>query len=572
MRRLLGVAAALVAAAAILAAASLPPRAIALENAPDDGTVAGSLHVHTNRSDGRGSPDEVAEAARRANLRFVVFSDHGDGTRPLSPPAYRSGVLCLDGVEISTTGGHYLAVGLPQVPYPLGGEARDVVDDVTRFGGFGIVAHPDSPKAELRWREWTAPFDGVEIANLDTGWRVHLAAPGWRSKARLLSALLSYPLRPSETIAALLTESSELAARWESLTRRRRVVAVAGSDAHANLAFRSADPGRSAVSLPLPGYEASLRALTVHVRPSGPLTGSAVDDARRLTEGLRAGHVYTAFGGLARPASFEFTATNGTTDVEAGDELRTGGAAVTLRVRSNRPPGFTSSVWKGSQLLAADRPESEFTLQTTGAPAVYRVEVRAGSGLAAPRWIVSNPIYIRDDAGPDRAAPRPPAREASPLFDGRSTSGWTVEQDPTSVGALDVTPRVDGTELRLRYGLSGGTEVGQFVAAVVGTPGGIGLANRLVLTARAERPMRISVQARAEVPGGTPERWQRSVHLDGTDRERTVFFEDMTPIGVTSTWRPPVDRVRAIMFVVDTTNSRPGAAGRLWIRTPTLQR
>src|SRR2546426_4280648 len=39
---------------------------------------------------------------------------------------------------------------------PICGEARDVVEDVRRLGGFGIAAHPDSPKTELRWREWTA--------------------------------------------------------------------------------------------------------------------------------------------------------------------------------------------------------------------------------------------------------------------------------------------------------------------------------------------------------------------------------------------------------------------------------
>src|SRR5207248_2826949 len=87
-------------------------------------------------------------------------------------PAYRSGVLCLDGVEVSTMGGHYIALDMPPAPYPLGGEARDVVDDVRRLGGFGIVAHPDSPKPELQWREWDAPFDAMEMVNPDTGWRV----------------------------------------------------------------------------------------------------------------------------------------------------------------------------------------------------------------------------------------------------------------------------------------------------------------------------------------------------------------------------------------------------------------
>jgi len=62
--------------------------------------------------------------------------------RKPDPPAYRSGVLCLDGVEISTTGGHLVAVDMPPSPYPLGGEARDVVEDVKRLGGFSIAHTP----------------------------------------------------------------------------------------------------------------------------------------------------------------------------------------------------------------------------------------------------------------------------------------------------------------------------------------------------------------------------------------------------------------------------------------------
>src|SRR6185295_1851588 len=82
-------------------ATTLPPRRLALPPS-GDGTVAGILHIHTTRSDGRGTPDEIAAAAARAGVSFIVFTDHGDATRIPDPPAYRSGVLCLDGVEIST--------------------------------------------------------------------------------------------------------------------------------------------------------------------------------------------------------------------------------------------------------------------------------------------------------------------------------------------------------------------------------------------------------------------------------------------------------------------------------------
>ena len=158
--------AALVAAVVVFAAVTLPPARLLLP-AESDGAVPGIVHVHTIRSDGRGTPDEIAAAAARAGLKFVVFTDHGDATRTPDRPMYRSGVLCLDAVEISTTGGHYIAIDMPASPYPLGGEARDVVEDVKRLGGIGIVAHPDSPKPELRWREWVAPFDAIEVERLE---------------------------------------------------------------------------------------------------------------------------------------------------------------------------------------------------------------------------------------------------------------------------------------------------------------------------------------------------------------------------------------------------------------------
>src|SRR5438477_4237261 len=90
---------------AVLIVASLP-RPRARLTAESDGTVPGILHIHTSRSDGRSGPDRIAEEAARAGLAFIVFTDHGDGTRAPDPPTYRRGVLCLDGVEVSTTGGH----------------------------------------------------------------------------------------------------------------------------------------------------------------------------------------------------------------------------------------------------------------------------------------------------------------------------------------------------------------------------------------------------------------------------------------------------------------------------------
>jgi hypothetical protein len=97
--------------------------------------------------------------------------------------------------------------------------------------------------------------------------------------------------------------------------------------------------------------------------------------------------------------------------------------------------------------------------------------------------------------------------------------------------------------------------------------------DRLAFTARADRPMRISVQLRTAMHGAGPEeRWQRSVYLDATDRVQTVYFDDMMPVGPTRTARPALTDIRDVMFMVDTTNTKPGSAGEVRIKRAVLQR
>ncbi len=128
------------------------------------------------------------------------------------------------------------------------------------------------------------------------------------------------------------------------------------------------------------------------------------------------------------------------------------------------------------------------------------------------------------------------------------------------------------SELRLRYGLAGGPRGGQFAALAVNTPGGLAAYDRLTFTARAEHPMRISVQIRVAVKPSEDDRWQRSVYVDIADGERTVYLDDLTPIGDTRTFRPPLADAHSIVFVIDMTNTKPGASGRFWIKNAALQR
>ena len=200
--------------------AMLPPAARRTGPLPAS-TVRGAFHIHSSRSDGSGSVDEIAAAAFRAGLQFIILTDHGDGTREPDPPAYRGGVLTIDGVELNTTGGHYAAFGLPASPYPIAGTPADVIDDVHRLGGFGFAAHPGSPRPSLSWQDWQAPIDGLEWMNADSEWRDEPRLP-------MARALVTYLFRAPESMARLLDRPASVLRRWDELTAMRQVVGLAG--------------------------------------------------------------------------------------------------------------------------------------------------------------------------------------------------------------------------------------------------------------------------------------------------------------------------------------------------------
>jgi hypothetical protein len=199
-------------------------------------------------------------------------------------------------------------------------------------------------------------------------------------------------------------------------------------------------------------------------------------------------------------------------------------------------------------------------------PAVYRVEVQFPGAPGEPPvpWILSNPIYLRAPGQNFANSPPPSAARVAVRYDNGPATGWRFEKSERASAALDVIGAVGGTQLLMRYALSGTIAEGPFVAFVM--PAGADLAtyDRLTFDVRADHPMRLSVQVRAP-QGAAEERWQRSVYVDDTPRTVTVDFKDMTAVGTTTSPSPPLDRVESVLFVVDTVNTKPGTSGQIWI-------
>jgi hypothetical protein len=230
-------------------------------------------------------------------------------------------------------------------------------------------------------------------------------------------------------------------------------------------------------------------------------------------------------------------------------------------VRSNAPAGFETLFFDESGLIA-DRAGTDVSVTVPGPSGIFRVEIRA-PGAAQPVWIVSNPVYVRHAERPVELPVRQAVVLTSTLLGAEKRSAWRVEVSETSTARLSWEPAGEGGALVFDYALGDGAPVGQFAAFVVETPGGVFPHDRMTFRARADRPMRISVMARAAVTASEDEAWAQSVYLDTSPREVTLFFDEMAPVGATRTAAPPADRVHSLVFAVELTNAQPGATGEV---------
>jgi hypothetical protein len=514
-------------------------------------TVFGAFHVHTNRSDGSGSPDDVARAAASANLQFVVLSDHGDATRTPDPPFYRHGVLIIDAVEISTTSGHLVALGLTTgSPFPLGGEARDTIEDVHRMGGWVVIAHPDSPKPGLKWRGDTTGADGVEWLNADSEWRDE-------SPAILARTIGHYLIRPSEAIAALFDRPAASLHRWDALASEGPVVGLAGIDAHARVgpdeSDGSGDSRNASTILARPSYLDMFGTVVQGIELSQPLTQQAASDAGVILGALRSGRTYSVVRAIASPGRVSFTASHDAMSWAMGESVSTD-QPVTLQATVPEPSDAVVVLLRGGEEVASGRGSAVYI--HNGAPASYRAEVRLPN-RALP-WIVTNAIRVGTSAPP-------PTTTVHALGDAvivkalNDPALWAIERHEPSTGELTAT----GGEVGLAFSLAPGRASGQY-AAMAYPLSGQDRFDAVTMTLRAEPPMRVSMQWR--VPRGVDgDRWQRSVYVDATPRTVTIDLQDFAAVGVGLAATPPLELVRSLSLVVDTWHTRPGSAGRVWI-------
>jgi hypothetical protein len=344
------------------------------------------VHLHSTHSDGTGTVEQIARAAKRAGIDVVLLTDHDTLA---GEERWYGDVLVLVGEEVTPRNrDHYLAFDIERVISPrLSGPK--ICDEVRAQGGFGFAAHPWS-RGNDRFKRGGYPWgdfgclDGVELWSFlnDTGER--LAGVG--DIARMIFAPQSIIGGPPERNLR----------EWDRMCQARRVVAIGGLDAH-QFGIRVA--GR--VPIRAMGYARTFKQLHTHVLVERELTRDLASDRSLVYEALREGRCYIANDQVAEAPGFAFWAqaadARGAADVrgaaDAGDGRVAMGAErifsprITLHARLPRVAQIRL-IRDGGPLAAADAAE---LTHTADEPGVYRIEAYLGGRP----WIYSNPIYLR---------------------------------------------------------------------------------------------------------------------------------------------------------------------------------
>ena len=352
--------------------------------------ATGNLHSHTPYSDGALYHRDLARAALKAGLDFVIVTDHN--VRVQGPEGYytdrTSGhILLLIGEEIhdltrQAQCNHLLVFGAQKELAPLASNPQDLIDSVNEAGGLCFLAHPFEIVAPaigepdtIPWNNWDVNgYCGIELWNYMSEFKGLL-----KSKADALR----YAYYPEHGIKGPFPDTLR---KWDDLLAMgRKVVAIGNSDAHGNT--YSMGPFSRCVF----PYEFLYRAVNTHILLEHNLTGDAQEDQAAIYKALRQGHCFVGYDQPHPTRGFRFTAQGEQGEVCMGDEIKTG-PGITLQAAAPTRCDMRL-ILHGKTVKEVQ--DSTHIMHITRESGAYRIEATIPFKGKTRGWIYSNPIYVR---------------------------------------------------------------------------------------------------------------------------------------------------------------------------------
>jgi len=357
-----------------------------LSKCRDANERVGVIHVHTRASDGSGTVAEVMAAAEKANLSFIAITDHNVAMTQSDLAEDPPDLPIISGVEVGTTAGHFLALGIPPSwVQPKTTDDRTLLAAARAAGAFRILAHPFHPHTP--WTDWkTSDFDGMEIWNEDAAWRQN-------NFFDLMDALLLYGENNQLALVRLASTPEQNFAKWDQLLQQRPVAGICAADTHARIRLAFGKDWR------FPGYVPSLEVAREHVLlpPDAGNGNPELASPAEIIDALKNGHSYCGLDSLYPADGFSFRVSSASNSGGPGDSLHWTGAA---RIQISTPSGSSLpliKVFRDGREITEEQTRS-IDVPVTG-PGRYRAEVFLRQpGLTGLRrwtlWVFTNPVYV----------------------------------------------------------------------------------------------------------------------------------------------------------------------------------
>lgn len=343
----------------------------------------GNIHIHTTYSDGSGTVEEVIKAAQKSGLDFIGITDHYTLKGLFdNKEGWYGDVLALIGVELNRDHNHYLAFDIKRDIGDYTDDPQKTIDEVNAAGGFGFIAHPFEKGSRLflngktfPWLNWNVSgFTGLSVWNYSSQWKA-----GINTTVRGLYAYYVNRNRHAGPCRDSLK-------KWDELTRKRRVVAIGCSDAHA---VKLDIPVLKPVIFP---YEYYFRTVNTHIILREPFKKDLSYDKKLVYSALKRGNCFIGFDLYADSRGFLFYGYNKDAQVIMGEEIARDSSSVTLEVLLPRR-GEIRLIRDGKVIerIRGDGLQYKAVKQGT-----YRIEADLIKFADATKpWIISNPIYVK---------------------------------------------------------------------------------------------------------------------------------------------------------------------------------
>ena len=345
----------------------------------------GVIHVHSSLGGhSTGTFAEIVDAARSNQLNFVIMTEHPQtsfDTSAMTLNGVHDGILFVNGNEVASASGDRLLLipGSADAATSPRRSTEEIIAEQKSSGGLSFVAYPSESQ---HWQ--TTSADGVEVYNLFTN------ARQINSMVMLFDGLWSYRSYADLMFANFFTRPEQNLRLWDNAMTNppRKLVAIAGNDAHSNVGVSLNDAsGKQLIGIKLDPYERSFRVVRTHV-----LLGKGVELNREsLLQAISRGHCYVSYDIFADATGFDFSVRN--SDFVMGDE-----------VALDQQPEFVIKTPLAARIVMMKNGSVFGQQQGTTAQfkpdgaGTYRAEAYLDD-LPTPAkgqpWIISNPIYVK---------------------------------------------------------------------------------------------------------------------------------------------------------------------------------